>query len=510
MADWNAYTPQRGPEAPWEVPQRKRGGFLRRYWGLLAAVAAAALAAVLLGGPLMARLMPVRTIGRSLAATAEDIQARLEQSPYHALRLFGQALLEGEAGLQWTREDSDGRQSARLTLTSDWSRHALALAGALEQENQSAEGQLYLSSREAAFTVSGLDGWYGAAFSSFDADLRASALELTDEEIAAASASMEQLATLMELDVAGLAEEVSQLYTDFLDGLEFSQRRETAAVGGRELDCTVLTAPVDEEDLSAAMLRYFDCFTGDDALEALAVQSMAAGGLSPEEAQASYRRQLRESRAQWAALLDSMTCDMTLAYYLHGGRAVLCRWEGSMAVDGAPLALQCTLDLGEDPKTDDWRLSLALSQDAGAVLALDAQFRSASDAHRYAGILTATVDDGSGPETLELDTIWDRESGDLTFTLRDGAGSHMAACRLLVAADACAFAVTGIDGGTADLVLTANAGADLEAPAYVPLDQWDEAVLSRLEQAFRQLSNPPEEALLLERRARSDTPWIHS
>ena len=489
--------PRKAPNFLSKLPKNGFGNFVRRFYGLIAAVVVVALVLVIFGGAILTKLSPTWAIGRGMSNTTEAIYDRIAASPYQGVYLLAQAMMDGSVtvgvsdvglndygGLAYDPSDAIGVASGTVTLSSDLAGQSWGLGGSLEIQNNengeslSGDAEVFLNSDRLAFRTSLLPDCYGVTFETFEDDLRASAIpvlaEMTEEDIRLAAQTVEQLHGLMAFNPAELLEQYKALYEDFLDSLDFKSSSEETEVGGEDLKCTAVTANLDERDLQDFTLDFFDLFFEDEGFREVMATSLVSQGYTPDEAERRLDQQAAQMRQQIDTQMRTITCDVDLTYYIHGSDLVKVAVEGDITAEGQTVGMVMTMDFGANPETDDWFLDVQMTQGFESILRMTAQYHSETSGDRYSDSWIVTVDQGYGPETVSLYTNWSRRTGDLAISTGDSMEPFY--CNLIV--DGGTATLTLQDAlGAGDLTITADSAAEIEDPDYINLDQWDQATI---------------------------------
>lgn len=484
-----------GPQVELVSDRPPKGGFgrfLRRSWKVIVAVVVLAAVLVVFSGAILARLAPAWTVEHGAAKAMAAVEARLDGTPWGAAGILAEALAKGAVGCEFDLTQSGESAAGSVVLTADWAARDFSLEAEYDVLGRGGDVALYLDRERAAVASSQLDEVYGVTFRSFEDDLRSSdlprALGLDEEAIAQLAGGVERMTRLLELDPAGLLEELEDVYGNFLKDLEFEAAQEKTRVSGERLSCTAMTASVDERDLRNLVLDAYDVFTDNESVRSLLLASYTGGGLLEDEAEDYLDEGLREGRAQLKASLEQMDFDMDLTYYLYRGRLV--KLEAERSMDGGA-AFQCVLELGADPSEDDWRLACTADSGYGDTVRLTAVYESEQRGGGYSDRLTVTYGGDGYEETVELSTEWDQKSGDLELAVLSGAGEQ-ARVRCNLTVDQGGFRLDlgdmlrelgGVDGS---LAVWAEEGAQAAHPKFVNLDRWDTAVLEKIEGVLTQ------------------------
>lgn len=493
--------PRKSPGFLEKLPKNGFGRFVRRFYGLIAAVLVVALVLVIFGSAILTKLSPTWAIGRSVGRTTSAIADRVAASPYQGIYLLYRSLLDGSVtvgasdvalddygNVTYDASDAATTGSGQVTLSSDWAGQewALGVSGSAQNaetgEMLSGDAEAFLNTERIAVRSSLLPDCYGITFETLEDDLRASALpqllDLTEEDIRMAGQAGEMVQSLMAFNPAELMEQYTQLYEDFLDGLNFESSSEETEVGGDDLKCTAITASLDERDLRDFTLDVFDLMAEDEGFRELMASSLVSSGYTPEEAERQLDQQLTQQRQQVDTQLRTIACDVDLTYYVHDNRLVKVAVVGEITAEGQMVNMDMTMDFGKNPERDDWLLDCQFSDGYTSLMRLTAEYTSEADGDRYSDSLLITVDEGYGPETIGLYTDWNRRTGDLAISTSNS--SEIFYCNLLVDGDTATLTLQDVIG-SGDLTITADSAAEFEDPDYVNLDQWTERLIQEIE-----------------------------
>ena len=495
------------------LPQNKFGNFLRRFWVPTCAVVVVALVLIVFGNAILVKLAPTWALGRGTVKTTKAVEDRIDASPYKALKLFGESMLSGSLGCEFTYYDEWSDAFGSVELTSDLKDLNMSLAADVTVDGRQVDGVFYLNEDRIALESSYLSQCYGVSFENFEKNLRSSFLgqNMSEEEIRQLSDAVAQVRQTLEFDMDDLIEAYTERYEEFLKEMDFQSSGEKTSVGGDRVSCTALTASMDEKMIRSLAVDCVEIFFENEdvknmAISAMMAEAMSYGGTTEdvrEEAERAYEENVRLMvNSVEDALLD-LRCDIDITYYLYHNKLVKTEVVGDVTAEGKTGRIEYILDFGKDPAKDDWNIEYRLDAPSGMVQTAQIVYATDSNSKAYSDSLKVTI--GSGwdgeleEETLEIETEWDKRSGDLEFYVYDpDGGAYQYSCNLQV--DGKSFALTLDEFGNLispdsylELTLTADQTAKIGNPDYVDLDRWDESVMEDFENAANAINGAPVE-----------------
>ena len=441
----------------------------------------------------------VADVAAAMEKTAEAMSAARAQSPMQALSVLGQALMAGQTSA--ALELSDGAESAHIQadLCTDLAAGEASLTGSIATNGEMYDLTAYLSRETGAFR-SGLIGedWYGVTWDTLLDDLSDSIFVrdgyLSQDDLDELRSQLAQ--------AGGLGESLGALDFSGLDWKKYASVLFSAAPGVTsgtdETGRTYLTVSLDMADSVGIAADLLETAAADAALRELLASVCDMTG----DAEAAA-----ELRADWASTLQDAADELRSTYVSGTIDLTICTRDGyvdSIRVSGAP-------SVDGETMTIDYTVSYAYDDGALSRIGLDATvrddvqgmdstvrigYRVAPEGDRYASDIAFSVTDGvyGGTTSGVLSTVWDRKTGELTFSVEsdgevistesvlpltltgDGDGAELK-CDL--------SALMGMD---AELTLCAYPGKSfVERPKkFIGIADWDEDTLERFEQAAEQ------------------------
>ena len=443
----------------------------------------------------------VADVAAAMAKTGEAVNAARAASPMQALSVLGQALTAGQTSVAF--DLSDGENSARLQadLCTDLAAGEASLTGSVAANGEMYDLTAYLSRETGAFR-SGLIGedWYGVTWATLLDDLSDSIFVrdgyLSQDDLDELRSQLAQ--------AGGLGESLGALDFSGLDWKKYASVLFSAAPGVTsgtdETGRTYLTVSLDMADSVGIAADLLETAAADAALRELLASVCDMTGDADTAA---------ELRADWASTLQDAADELRSAYVSGTIDLTICTRDGyvdSIRVSGAP-------SVDGETMTIDYTVSYAYDDGALSRIGLDATvrddvqgmdstvrigYRVAPEGDRYASDIAFSVTDGvyGGTTAGVLSTVWDRRTGELSFSIEsDGdvistesflpltltSGSDGAELRCDLSA------LMDMDAG---LTLAAYPGESyVDRPkSFVSIRDWDEDTLDRFEEAVDQLA----------------------
>ncbi len=411
------------------------------------------------GQRILEEIAPNVMLAYAMEQTGEEMERRFENAPYQGIATVLKALKQGTISLDASRDGfSMGsaityNQNDRVYGVDTWMR---------DGENHWA-GQAYVNQQELAFKREGMEQGYGVTFATFEEDLARSVAAdyMSQEEQAELVESMAQLAEILAKPPMPPQGDYVEITENFYKTLEFDTNHRATLLGGKAVDCTVYSTLLTGEILHDYLEKMVDELEDDQVI-------MSWLGAGEEIAQ--KEDVIQQLRWDIANLTDDL--ELEVSYYVNQNKMVKLVLDGYIKVEGERFQLKSTLDLGQNPATDDWSWVLTLD---GLTMALTHHVENLEDTYGETWVLSM---EGLEDTTFQMD--WNRQSGALDLRL-DGALTdgevYENTAMLWIEPEEMTLEIE--DFVEMDLILTVTDQDQVEEFDFVNIDQWEKDVMTQ-------------------------------
>ncbi len=473
--------------------KRSKGGFPLGFL-LATLVLALLLCALWFWQPLLTWVCPELALTLALSNTASKLAARLDTPLVHTTQQCLDYVRDGSMDVELSLSGFLIESDYHITSASDPSARKQTSSFEISALGLHTSLTTYLDGDCAVFQSPLLgDQPYGITFQTFEEDLTAAGFDqsLTPENLALFREYVRELeAVYPSTRTRSVALAVSELdgpqwlqtMLAYLADLQFKGYNNSSVVLDGVRQTTDMIATHMDESEGAQMLL--------DALKTVSTNVMFASSLYSEgEDETPALQELLEYYR------DYTEGDIALSAELYQGQLVVVRLEWNFAqnkgTEDIPDRLEVQLNLGADPATSDWTLTIQETQGSATD---NRAYILAIDGSRYT-LTVQTVQDNVSTETV-TDLRWDEGSGLVTLDLtKTTGGTQLTAStsgtmlctdnqvsidiaglgdilKLVTLPDFMQGADLGLMQG-AHLTAKFQAEAVIETPDFVNLDQWE-------------------------------------
>lgn len=486
-----------GPKFLEKLPGGKFGNFIRKSWIAIIVVVCAVLVLAVGGKAIMSKLAPGASLAKSMANTTKAIGARMDESPYAALYLLGEAALNGEIDVEFTYFDDWSDVFGNVTVKTDTKNMAFGLDGSMTYDGQKLDATGYLDKECLVVGSSILEENMGITFASFENDLRKSYLgdELSDDEI-------DEICTVIQSLQDAFSMKDGELEKALLAEIEAIEKQLKAVSGsekiemsGETISCTTTSYTIDEKLIHDVCMNIAEILYADDAiLNAMAMQ-YTGYGVDEEEAREMAEDACADLLEDMDDMLSELEGDMEITYYVYKNMVVRMAINGEFEYDYEELAIDYTVDFGKNPAKDDWTITMEVEVD-GESVEVSGTYSTISDGDTYEDSFRAKVKADGMSQTMTLKTDWDKKSGDLRFRLSGDGPTGSFSCNLKTEKDGFTLKLDDFaemlydEEAYLELIITSTTGTKLTKPSFRNLDAWDEDFIDSVEAAFEEAGLP--------------------
>lgn len=437
------------------------GGHLLQFSILVVALAAAVAAISIL----ISNLNPTLTLAKAVDKTNAAMASRIEDSPYSALFLLTQALSDGTVALTGAQDHNQ----FQLDLVSNQKNQAHSATLTYDLDGDNGTCAAFLSPSAMAFTADFTSESYGITFDGFTRDLEDSFVsdDMSDDEIETLSSMVSALEHLTGWDGETLRQPYEACLTDFIQDLDFDKETDTVKVNTQRITCKTYTTTMDEDDIEDLMEDIFRIMEQDTTLEQAYILMATTDGSHYDARQLDslYQDYVEDLQDSFEYFWDNsdLELDWELVFYVANGYVVKWELNGDTEMYGQSSDLDITMILGENPLTDDWKLTVKTAEQTWIA-------NYASQWENAVFTDSCTVEDNNSQ--LGWKTQWDEDDGSLTVKVDDGSETLRYKGTL-------AFSKNGFtlfSNKFYDTALTLNVSDNnkVNTFSYLNIDQWDE------------------------------------
>jgi hypothetical protein len=432
-------------------------GSIRQRWPLLAGafVVVAALCAVI--AVLLSAPSP-KTLQKAFAHLKADAAGRAENTPLALFGVLAGARDKTVRAMFTYAEDGGDALSGELALASRPSARELGLTADLSVYGAAVDFEAYFNSeRIAARSAAADDNFYGFGYDALEDGLRVFGLD----EAAVSSIERAVNAVRASLDGgAAMRARYGAAVSLFIKRLPVRAEDTEIYVAGQATPCQAFTYTVTTDALSA-LVEDFYMLARDDAMLPDAF--------------------LEEISAALAPFLGEGGGEVTLSFYVGRGNRLLHAALEAHAPSAPGAAVMASVTFGAKPD-DEWVAEALIMDQNGKQGEFALCWSCSEDGGVYTDTVTLTSDLDGFPEYAAVTSEWTKSAGDFALRFEDARGAAALRGKLTCARDSFRLEFYGEE--TLSLVITAQPGAEVPEPAYIPPDA---SLPERLERAAAEL-----------------------
>ena len=454
---------------------------IRTPWFVAAALLALLSCAVCLFNPIATAVSPLMAVSNAATKTAEALEERFEASPLEMLRILAACTQYGTIRSHCAYTGEDGGWSNDVTLLCNGIGREFAAEAALASGRNGARARLYLNQERLAFSTPGTEGaLYGVTFDTYARDVRALApvSGSGDDTIGALTALVTCLDSAIRANHIAKYEDYSGILEHFVMNLTPVEGRELIVVNGSAVSCKTVKLELTEAMVEQLAGDLYGVLREDSKrLPALSdIQALGSAFLGTPWQPAPAVKPIDALGTLLRDFDAAYKGSAAVTFYIRDGGLVRCIASvPALSNDGRVLL---TADFGLNPQTDTLSLTVReQSPDSAALCDLTLATEDGPLSRTDRLTLKNRVD------TVDVTTVWDKETNALSFDLA-GPGTSIAGVGTLAlgaGAFTLAFDDLRVNGGRLNLSLSAEKGVTVPSPDYVDLTDWGRAFLDNVE-----------------------------
>ena len=489
-----AYTPQPGyaPQyapyaAAYPAPPRKRISPLV-FVAIAVGVIAIAAAFVFWGTSVVdqASLNPVQ---RAIASFYEEVEQRIEGSPFYAFVLLNEIYQDGAATLAFDFNYRSGNiwspdVNGNFTVASDSRRHETAVFGEIRVFGMPFDITAVMNRERIAVqsNVIDRDNFYGITFATFARDITqfGNMIGMSQWDINEIIDVVRIVEASLDFEVA-VADDWGDVYADiltsFFTDMEFTTENTELRIGGESVSANRVEFLITENEIIQLMNDLVDAFGNDTVMRNLFESSPMMMDM-PSFTQ--IMRELRDGLREFERLFEG---EIRFSLYLsRGDRLMQARMDANMSFDGDFATFGVFIDLGSSVN-DTWQITMDWRDDWS-----QDSFTASWDFHQVGQNYVNSIRFFDGWDFITLESSWNPNSGRFALSYSDGWGSGSFGGSFNVLNDGgFSLQLDRIDlgwGETLDLSMTVSPGADIPRVDFINIDQWDLSLLDLIQRSI--------------------------
>ena len=451
----------------------------------------ATIIAIIIGGSVVAfaMLSPVLATNAAFSNLQAEVNERIDASPFQAFGMLMDSLDNGITTINFSyREDSHWHPvtaGGSLRFFSDSQNNDYALKIDLSIDDMDLDFEAYINRERLALRSQILDNnFYGFRYATFRDDVQSfgSQVGLTPREMNEMADFVDILYQFMNMDHSNdLDEDYYKLFTELLRNAEQSSTRTEIISGGASVRCTRIEYVFTADDIIKFLNDFVEVMENDE-------EARKQFDLFYVTTFMTYDMYLQEFRDAITEMESEFSGTIIVSFYIDSNNRML-RAElfADLELDGERSVMEMTFDFGTsvyDPWVFEVIITDAFSTTKGTVV-----WEFNNNSGTFENKLTITGSDFPD-ETTILSSMWSPDSGDFTIFFDDGWHSDSIEGNFTTADSGFHLKFNERDLGWGEYLtieVITEVGIEIPQIEFINIDQWDEDLLDRIEDAFTKL-----------------------